>query len=176
MNDPYIVSTVPVPSDSTPPVDDYDDVDISNVVPLAAPPSTDDPEAPYGRTKSGRIRKRPVGSARRGASGPRGGNEVLARQAASLLAQANGLITTGLFLTGFPRTASAIAERNEPFEAQVTAALIADPALCRTILRAGGTSAKLSLLVAYGMLAGSVAPVALEEYRDMRSRRADEEE
>lgn len=164
-------TTVPVP-DSTPPLDEYDDVDISNVVPLSAPlPTSDDPEAPYGRTASGRIRKRPVGSRKNGPTGPRGSNEQLAKQAASLLAQTNGLITTGLFLVGFQRTASAIAERNEPFEAQVAAALVTDPALCRTILKAGGTSAKLSLLIAYAMLAGSVAPVAISEYREIQNAR-----
>lgn len=163
-------TTVPVP-DSTPPLDEYDDFDISNVVPLTAPTVSDDPEAPYGRTASGRIRKRPVGARKNAATGPRGSNETLAKQAASLLAQTNGLITTGLFLTGFKQTASEIAARNDAFEAQVASALLTDPALCRTILKAGGTSAKLSLLIAYAMLAGSVAPVAIAEYRELQEAR-----
>lgn len=167
--------SAPVP-DSAPPTDDYEDLSaVAGVIPLAVSSEDGyDPEAPYGRTKTGRIRKRPVGSTRRtGTAGPRGSNEVLATQAATLLVQVNAFAVTGLMIAGMRQTASEIAGRNDAFEAQVRSALLTDPDLCRTILRAGGASAKVSLLVAYGMLFGSVAPTAVMEYRELRASRED---
>jgi hypothetical protein len=84
------------------------------------------------------------------------------------LIQVNGLACVSLMLVQFHATASAIAEREDAFREQVYAALVTDPALCRTILRAGTTSGKISLLIAYAMLGASVYPVARAEYNDKR--------
>lgn len=167
MSEFTVLGETDIPQDKTPPTDDYT-------------PETDegfDSEAPYGRTPTGRIRKRPVGSTTRGAKGGGGknSNQALATQAAALLAQTNGLLCTGLMLARMGQTASALAQANEGFEEQVAAALITDPALCRTILRAGGTSAKMSLIIAYVMLGAAVAPVGYMEYREIRSSRIQED-
>lgn len=102
-------------------------------------------------------------------------NESLARQAAAALAQLNGLACVGLMVVGFPGTAGAISERNEDFENQAYNALLTDPALCATILRAGATSGKAALIIAYGMLAVSVAPVTIGELRERKALRDAEE-
>jgi hypothetical protein len=102
-------------------------------------------------------------------------NESLARQAAAALAQLNGLACIGLMVVGFPATAGAISERNEDFENQAYNALLTDPALCATILKAGATSGKAALIIAYGMLGVSVAPVAVGELRERRALRDTEE-
>lgn len=89
-----------------------------------------------------------------------------AKQAAAVLGGMNDMIV--LLLTAvtaipalpvsFPNTAMALAGANEGFMEQAEAALSADPALCRSILRAGKTSGKMSLAMAYGVLGVSLAP------------------
>ena len=100
-----------------------------------------------------------------------GTNANLARQASAALSQYNSLICVGLMIPPpnpvcLPRTASAIAVANDGFEEQAYNALLTDPGLCKMILKAGGVSGKLLLLVAYGMLAVAVVPVGVEEYRE----------
>lgn len=148
------VTTVPIPRDETP-FTDLDDIEQD--------------EAPYGYTASGRIRKRPIGSRVGDASPRKAGmsNEKLARQAAALLAQVNNIVAVGLTIAGMPGTASAIANANDGFEEQAYNALLPDPALCRSIVRVGGTSSKVSLLIAYGMFTVQIAPVAVMEARSL---------
>ncbi len=105
-----------------------------------------------------------------------GNNHVLAQQAAAALAQINSIGVVVLMTTSFDQTASTIADRNEAFEAAAYNALITDPALCRQILRAGTSSAKVSLMVAYAMLAASVYPALREEVRDKRAARLEASE
>ena len=153
-----LAEDVPLPRD-VPAVDPDDDTGTDSV-------------APYGYTASGRIRKRPLGSRLDGVVRKAGmSNEKLARQAASLLAQANNIMATGLLLTGFRGTSSALANANDAFEENAYQALLPDPALCRSICKAGGTSSKLSLIIAYGMLGGQVGPIAYIEYRQMQAAR-----
>ena len=132
-------------------------------------PGADD-EAPFGRTASGRIRKRPVGSNVRqsGAS-----NEKLARQAAKTLVQLHSILAVPLMMVGLVQTAAALSDedRNAQFEEQVYAALLPDPSLCRSILRAGGASAKTSLIIAYSMFGASIAMTAYPEIKQMRDYR-----
>lgn len=101
-----------------------------------------------------------------------GKNDVMARQAAAALSQVNGLIATGLMLAPgplaafrLPMTAAAIAAADEGFTEAAYAALVTDPKLCALILKGGGASGKLALIIAYAMLAGAVVPVAITEYR-----------
>lgn len=99
-----------------------------------------------------------------------GKNDVLARQAAAALGQVNALIATGLMVAPgpfrLPATASAIAQANDTFTEQAYNALLTDPKLCQMITRAGAAGGKFSLLIAYGMLAATVVPTAVMEYRE----------
>jgi hypothetical protein len=104
--------TAPVPTDVPPDLDPaYSNTYVSD---------TADPEAPYGRTPTGRARKRPVGSRnvtkQSGAS-----NERLARQAAKTLVQLHETAAFPLHMLGLPATAAALTdeERNGAFEEQL---------------------------------------------------------
>lgn len=105
-----------------------------------------------------------------------GGNEKLALQATELLCQLNDLCGMGFMMAGLLETGSAWADRQDVFREQAYQALLADPALCKMILRAGATSGKVALMVAYGMLAAGVAPVAITELRAVRAARAENAE
>lgn len=157
-----------VDSDEAPPTDatsvtgDYDP---------EFPGSTE--EAPYGYFPDGRIRKRrPKGHGKPSpvASGSRRSpaSESQARTAAGLLARMNGLLAMSLGFSGLPTTAESIAESNAQFESMAYEALLTDPALCRKILSAGATSGKTGLIMAYGMLAVSIAPTAFVEIKERR--------
>lgn len=132
---------------------------------------TDDPDAPYGRKADGTpYKRRPPGTGTRRSYTPRTkSNESLARKAAQLLAQANNMVCFGVMAAGFTDTASAISAGNDDFEQMAYEALMLDDALCRTILKAGTGSAKVTLILAYGMLGMNVAPVAIMEYRSKRA-------
>lgn len=99
------------------------------------------------------------------------------KQAAAVLVQLNGLVCMGLMVAPMPfrlpTTASAIAAANDEFERQAALALTSDPALAKLILKGGAASGKMALVIAYGMLAGAVAPVAVLEYKANRESRAD---
>lgn len=107
----------------------------------------------------------------RGSSAPRkgaGNNATLAAQATDALCQVHGLVASLGMVTGFPMTASAIASAEDGFREQAYNALLTDPDLCKTILRAGTTSGRVALLIAYGMFAGAVAPTAVMEFKQRR--------
>lgn len=104
-------------------------------------------------------------------------NDARARAAASALVQVHGLAAMGLMVAGMPATASALAEvTNAGFEERAYEALLTDPALCTTILKAGTTSGRMSLLIAYGMLAGAVVPTAWGEIKSKRQTEGPEDE
>lgn len=103
-------------------------------------------------------------------------NDKLAQQATDVLIGMNEFIGTGAFFVGFTGTASAIAKHNEDFGIRAYNALIMDPALCKMILRGGMNSGRLALVLAYGMFAAKVAPVAAQEYREMRAQAQAERE
>jgi hypothetical protein len=96
----------------------------------------------------------------------KGANATLAAQATEALVQLNNILTMPAMLFGYPRTASALATANDGFREMAYNALITDPALCAAIARGGSTGGKVALLIAYGMLASAVAPIALMEYRE----------
>lgn len=107
-----------------------------------------------------------------------GSNSGLARQAAAALSQWNSFIALGLMLPAvpvlgdnpayLPRTASAIAAADEGFTEAAYNALLTDPKLCKLILKTGSAGGKIALVMAYGMLVASVAPVGIEEYRERK--------
>ena len=99
-------------------------------------------------------------------------NAQLAAQAADALVSVNSLVVMGLMFAQFGDTASEISKREDAFREQAYQALLTDPALCKSILRAGQTSGKISLLIAYGMLGASVAPTAMVEVNEKRDARA----
>lgn len=137
-------------------------------------PDTDspgyDPEAPYGRTKSGRIRKRPIGrtSADTATRTPVRA-EKLARQATAAVMQLNGFLIMGTLVSGMPRTSKKYSEHSDEFESQVYNALVLDTAMCEQILKAGVKSGKLMLMIAIlGHIAVGV-PDAVIEFRDRKN-------
>lgn len=99
-------------------------------------------------------------------------NQELAAAATESLCQVNALVTTGFLLAQMTATASAMAERDSAFREQAYGALLTDPALCQQILKAGETSAKLSLVLAYVGLGAAVAPYAIAEVKDKRAAKA----
>ena len=143
-----------------------------------APTESFDSEAPYGRTKTGRIRKRPVGSGTRTSSAgdsPSGErNRKLAEQAAGVLGSIHDTMAMGAFSIGLRATPSAISTANEQFVSMATEALLNDPALCKSILRAGAKGGKGALIVIYGMFLIAVVPTAVLEVKTMRAVAAKE--
>lgn len=134
-------------------------------------------EAPYGYKADGSPYKR----RRNGGATPgtpkatrtsTAGNARLAEDAANVLCNLNDIVTIGLTFTGLTTTAGAWNGGQDTFRSQAVAALENDPALCRTILRAGATGGKFALIMAYGMLAVGTVPVAVLE---LRERQADKE-
>ena len=103
---------------------------------------------------------------------PAGQNAQLAASATEALVQLNGLIAMALMLTRMPQTAIAMSEAEEGFRESTMAALVTDPALCKTILRAGSTGGKVALGISYAMLAAAVAPVGVLEFKANRSEHA----
>jgi hypothetical protein len=102
----------------------------------------------------------------KGAKRATGTNAQLAAQATEALVQINNLVCVGSMVIGYHETAGAISDREAVFREQVYSALLTDAALCRSILRAGTTSGKISLAIAYAMLAASIVPVSIMEYKD----------
>lgn len=138
-------------------------------------PPADAEQAPYGYTKSGRVRTRPLGTSKRGKSHTPVTPER-AHAAASVLARLNKIVGTGLFVAGFHRTVEELADANEAFETQAAEALLDDPELVSKILSAGASSAKVALLVAYGGLAIDIAPTLIQESREKRAERRTDQE
>ena len=98
-------------------------------------------------------------------------NEKLAAQATDALMQMNGLAALVFMLSGMPMTASAVTGAEEGLREQVHAALITDPELATKILSAGTHSAKISLVIAYGMFAAAVVPVGVMEFKQNKEKR-----
>jgi hypothetical protein len=103
------------------------------------------------------------------------GNASLARQAAASLSQLNAMCGLMLFVPEIPKvgknplylpqTGSAWANADEGFTEAAYNALLTDPKLCRMILKGGAAGGKLALLMAYGMLAAAITPVAMKELK-----------
>jgi hypothetical protein len=127
-----------------------------------------DAEAPYGRTKSGRIRKRPVGGTRVASGSTPARSEKLARQATAVLMQVNGFIIMGAILASMMETAGKLTERTPVFEDQIYNALVLDPAMCEQILKTGVKSGKVMLLIAIVTHAVAVMPTAVVEFKEQR--------
>lgn len=98
-------------------------------------------------------------------------NEQLAATAAEALLQINGLLALGLMFAQLPQTAETLNNARDAFREQAYNALLTDPELCKAILRGGTASGKVSLVLAYGMLAASVAPIGWSEYRANKEAR-----
>lgn len=161
----------------------FEDVDVSDLeqdtVPLLAdveyPCRVCGKEAgPYGgrgpKPKLCDEHKKVTG--KRGSVPKVGGNVATqAAQATAVLVQLNAMLAMGAMALQLFGTASAIAGANEQFETQAYNALVTDPALCQLILKGGAKSAKLSLGIAYGGMAISVVPTAIEELREKKAER-----
>ena len=154
-----------MPKDTTPPVSDVE-----------YPCEVCGNEAgPYG----GRGRKPKYcadhrrGPTRKNTSGIKvtGTNDTLARQATEALCQINGFLALGAMVLSLHATAATIAEAQDTFREQTHAALLTDPDLCRTILKAGVKSGKLALLISYVMFGAAVVPVAVMEIKQKKAER-----
>lgn len=161
---------------------DFDD-DLSDVGPRDSAPESSDVEyactvcgkeaGPYsgkGRkpTKCGEHKKGTASTSRASNS-----NSALATQAVDALMQINGFMTLGAMITGFYQTASAITDAEDGFRRQAHAALLTDPALCRSILRGGTKSGKVALVIAYLMMGATIFPTAKAEFVAKRDARAE---
>lgn len=111
------------------------------------------------------------GTTRTGVKSSTAKNERLAAQATDALMQMNGLASLVFMLSGMPMTAQAVNGAEEGLREQVHAALITDPELATKILSAGTHSAKISLVIAYGMFAAAVVPVGVMEFKQNKERR-----
>lgn len=107
---------------------------------------------------------------------PSGNNDKLASMAVDVLCQANALMGMGLMLGKMNKTASALADRDDAFRIQAYEALKTDPALCKMILKSGATSGKVALVISYLLLILSVAPVAVDEFKERRDEKARRDE
>jgi hypothetical protein len=94
-----------------------------------------------------------------------------AAQAAGVLEQLNGMLALGLMAVGFNETAHALAAGNEGFKEAAYQALTTDDELCKLILKGGGKSAKVGLVMAYGMLGTAVIPVGIAEAKLKKEER-----
>jgi hypothetical protein len=92
----------------------------------------------------------------------------LAAQATGVLVQLNAILAMGAAAVGLFQTGSAIAAANEGFEQAAYQALLTDPEFCKMILKGGAKSAKVSLALAYGGMAMSVGPTAVNELKERR--------
>lgn len=95
-------------------------------------------------------------------------NDALAAQAADALVQVNRMAAFGATVIGYEDTGDALRSAQDEFRNAAHAALVTDEELCRAILRGGALSARLSLLLTYGMMISVVGPVAVHEYRTRR--------
>jgi hypothetical protein len=95
----------------------------------------------------------------------------LAAQATGVLVQLNAILALGVSAIGLFQTGGAIASANETFEQAAYLALQTDPELCKLILKSGAKSAKVSLALAYGGMAMSVGPTAVNELRERKADR-----
>lgn len=165
-----------IPQDETPPTFDA----VTGDFDPDYPGSTQD--HPYGFFPDGRPRKRRPhsrgSSASPSSTGPVSGrskaSESQARSAAALLAQMNVFVSGSVMLLGMPLTGQAINEANDQFRDMAYEALVMDPALCRKILSAGGSSGKAALIMAYGMLVMSIVPTGVMEIRAAKSATVNE--
>lgn len=100
-----------------------------------------------------------------------GKNAQLAAQATAVLLQINGYVAMGLMLASMRETASALGGAQDGFESTTYEALLTDPDLCKTILKAGTTSGKVALAISYLMLGAAVVPVGIVEYKQIKADR-----
>ena len=100
-----------------------------------------------------------------------GNAQNLAAQATGVLVQLNAMIAMGAAAFGLFRTGSAIASANETFETSAYQALLTDPEFCKTILKSGAKSAKVSLALAYGGMGMAVLPTAAMELKEKKEAR-----
>lgn len=131
-----------------------------------------------GLTASGRRRKfcgdcKPV----RGSSVKVTGTaSQLAAQASKTLANLNNMMALVAGGLGLTRSMKTIFDLNADFEQAAYTALVTDMKLCRQILSVGETSAKIGLGIAYASMGIGVVPTLMEELRDKRAARMQDEE
>lgn len=113
----------------------------------------------------------------RSSSGTRvsGGTSKDAAVAAEVLTQINSMIALALMIAPEPfkmeKTGTALSDSADKFKPQAEQALQSSPALARAIARAGGVSGGAGLIIAYGMLAATLAPIAVAEWKGKNAPR-----
>ncbi len=117
--------------------------------------------------------KKSASSGSRRAAGK--GNDALARQAADTLSAYHGLVAAALTMAPgiwrMPSAAAELIDRDESFNEAACKALLADPKLARMILRGGGVSGALGLIIAYAMLLSAVVPAGMADFQAGRAQR-----
>lgn len=161
-------------SDATP-VDDMPDDSIPPLADVEYPCDVCGNESgPYGGR--GPKPKRCTDHKRKTQKGTRpatrvGATSTLATQALGVLEQGNALmalLAAGAKLFG---TSRAIMEANEGFKEKAYPALVADPELCKFLLKAGPVTGKFGLTLAYVGMGMEVAPIAMMEIQERRAAR-----
>lgn len=158
-----------------------DDTEIKFDIPDSMPDDIIAPElvcevCGTGLTYGGRGRKprfcdehKPTKSAGGTKRVPQAKNAALAAQAAQVLVGTNALVAFVARMGALTETADQIDIANDPFRDRAYEALLADPELCRTIIKGGGLTGKAQLTMAYAMFAFAVVPVATSEIRERRA-------
>jgi hypothetical protein len=126
-------------------------------------------EAPYGYTKSGRIRKRPLGQ--RGSftnSDNPAKVQKLADQATSVIMEHRDMLTFGVSVAGLTDTAELLSDREDKFRAKIHTAFLLDSKLAQQIIDMGGSSGKIIFLSAIVLELGSVGTSAYFEWQNSR--------
>jgi len=160
-----VFEDVTIPRDSVPPVTDVE-------YPCEVCGNEAGPYVGRGRKpKYCPDHKRTVVAKRSTAPRATGTNDTLARQATEALCQINGFLTIGAMFAGMPATAGAIAGAEDGFREQTYTALLTDPDLCRSILKAGVKSGKIALVISYLMFGAAVVPTAALELKAKKEAR-----
>jgi hypothetical protein len=158
-------------------------------VPDTAPPTDDAPPTAFeyacqtcgvelhyaGKGRKPRFCAEHKKNAPKGGVRSKGQNAQLAAQASDTIVQYTHLLAIGCTLTGYTDTEEAISDRQELLRVQCYEALVTNPARARAIIKLGGGSSDLGLAMAIGMFATAVGSTAMNEYKDKRKAREEQE-
>jgi hypothetical protein len=93
---------------------------------------------------------------------------ALAAQATDLIINVTDVLQVGAFMAGYTDTAEAIDDKQPLLRERVYAALLANPARSRSIIKILGGTTDLGLAIALGTFATNIGAVAWNEYKEKR--------
>ena len=107
-------------------------------------------------------------NAPKGGSKARGATPQLAAQATDLIINITDILQVTAFASGYEDTADAIEDKQPVLRERVYAALLTNPARCRSIIKILGGTTDLSLAIALGTFVANIATTAFNEYKDKK--------